>query len=294
MDLRWILTPCAPSTNSRFALSLDSMVLCKFQAVSDFQGSIRRALSLSLVTSLPPKLGDQFYADVLLLFIPQATPHFWLPALVHHCFPNLIHLSSSPLNTPAMGLSLASHDIAVFPISVHGSPALYWADEVWSHNSCQLTVLFLSVSLTFSPSWSPARSVIWAALEFYGFHSPRCDLLNFDQFPLGNIIMIVVPMMIVHTVFHMLLIHVSSHEWGRIIITQEELTKLPGTRISTECNSNLTGEAEPHAPSCSPSSCTHRLPSSSFLPNSQTDFPEINYEDISVGCFCFTPGHSSQ
>lgn len=106
--------------------------------------------------------------------------------------------------------------------------------------------------------------------------------------------MIVVPMMIVHTVFHMLLIHVSSHEQGRITITQEELTKLPGTRISTECNSNLTGEAEPHAPSCSPSSCTHRLPSSSFLPNRQTDFPEINYEDISVGCFCFTPGHSSQ
>lgn len=211
---------------------------------------------MSLVTSLPSKLGDQFYTGVLLLFIPQAKPHFWLPDLTHHCFPNLIHFSpSSPLNTPAVDLSLASHDIAVFPISVHGSPALYRAHEAWSHNSRQLTVLFLSIFLTLSPSWSSARSVIWVALEFYGFHSPRCDLLNFDQSPLGNIITIVVSVMTVHTVFHTLLIRetVSSCEQGMIMITQEELTKLPERRISTECKSApWLVRLSPMSPSCPP------------------------------------------
>lgn len=246
---------------------------------------------MSLVTSLPPNLGNQFYTGVLLLFIPQATPHFWLPALEHHCFLNLIHLSpSSPLNTPPVDLSLASHYIAaVFPISVHGSPALYRAHEVWSHNSCQLLLCFLSVLLTFSPSWLPARSVIWVALEFYGFHSPCCDLLNFDQSPLGNIT-VVVSAMIVHTVFHMLLIHepVSSHEWGMVIIWDQNQYQMQFKSVP------WLVRLSPMPPSCSPSSCTHGLPSSLFLPNSRTDFPEIKYEDISFGCFYFTHGHSSQ
>lgn len=56
----------------------------------------------------------------------------------------------------------------------------------------------------------------------------------------------------------------------------------------------LPGEAEPHATLMLPLVMHAPSPSSSFLPNSQTDFPEINYEDISFSCFYFTPGHSSQ
>lgn len=234
---------------------------------------------MSLVTSLPPKLGHQFYTGVLLLLIPQATPHLWLPALQHHCFPSLIHLSLfSPLNTPSGPVAcLPPPTTSPLASLFHGSPALYRAHDVWSHNSCQLTVLFLSVLPTFSPSWLPDRPAIWVALEFCGFYSPCCDLLNFDQSPLGNMT-IVVSTMIVHTAFHMLLIHepVSSHVWGMIIVWDQNQYRMQFKSVP------WLVRLSPMPPSCSPSSCTHGLPHHCSFPTVGQIFLKSNMKILAL------------